>query len=297
MSGPDANPTGLATRQPTPRSGDFIARLLGAAGETVRPRLAPLFDPAPPRLRGDGPAEAGDVTPVAAVEPDRYGERHDAAVPVATSQPGPVAYSARPDPTPLAHEVRAPSTVEEPGAAGTPSSVPPAPPRLMRDEHPGTDAAPPVPVPPTASTPPATPARPAVPLTAAGPPPQSPDIGRAADLVVPASLPTRHLVRPAPSHPQPSDSSRTTATEPVDAPSVPARPTASQHHSTEGAFQALPPAPVPRRQRVPERTVHITIDRLEVRTQPAPAARPRPPERRPAMSLEEHLRRREGRRA
>lgn len=309
MNGHPSDHAAVPPRLPA-GGGDFIGRLLGAAGEAVRPRLAPLYDPAPPRLRSDdlgGSADAA-VTVVASIE-DGARDKESGAAPPEASKSRPLA-AAEPSVAPATHRVLSPSAVEARPAAGSAppplsaavaagSYVPAPASRLARDEHPEWDTVSSASAPPPAPAPLAPPAGPAMLVTAAGPPRRLPGDEPEPPLGIPVTLPTRHLVRPAPPQPPPRGGQ---PAEPTPGAGGTARRAAipDDHRTTGTGFEArsaIPvPPPSPRRQRAPERTVHITIDRLEVRAPATPAAPPRKPARQPAMSLEEHLRQRGGRR-
>jgi hypothetical protein len=291
---------------------DFIGRLLGqpaALGESVRPRSAALFDPTRPQLGGSRPPAVGKTFAEA-------GSRPSGLVGSAIGESGRGGSRASVRPEPSIHGMAAqdrgqdvwndaanPSPSGEIGARAadarfteptSPAAIAPAP-----DTSAGHLVTPAVQAISTEPGPPGErgvaggpglrggPGRAGAPGPAGESGPPGPP-GR------PATLPRLAVERTGTEQRTESTSpSRLTRPEP-DA-SYPVRSQLVPHRQDPNQGNGLPPA---RRASPMERTVQITIDRLEVRAQPAPAAAPRRQgqgsARRPAMSLDEYLRKRSG---
>lgn len=275
---------------------DFVGRLLGAPGPRLRPQLPTLFDPGATRLRT--PEDLFTATE----------EETEPALPYEAPHPAPHVLAPAgtpPQPLPLAP----PEGTEDPGgspvrdpSAASRRAAPPgghAPQARCTEVGAGRPA-------PTAAEPSA--------LPTAGP---APAAGGTSDVRAPGAVRPAPPASPVPGAPavdsgaqlppEGASSARPAdAPEPVQpsasppAPAYPVRATAPpghQGHSVRPVRTTLtggPPRPAARpyeaSAEAAEPVVRITIDRLEVRAAPQPAAPARTPRRQPQLGLDEYLR-------
>lgn len=247
---------------------DFVGGLLGRLQpiQAIRPRSFSLYDPMRPRLRDPevDPEPAPELPPPAAPLGSRVEARHPDERESRADSPSSVEHSPRPGPAPVPALGRQPDP-RPPRAPVRSPAEPAVANRPPSGSHPVTPANRPSPLPVDGLPGERGPEGPAGPRGLSGPPGSPAEQGETP--AAPERITSRH------------DEPRS----------------ALQPQATERRTDVVSPWTA-RRARQQERTVEITIDRLEVRAQPAPATpQHRGADRKPALNLDDYLRQRDQR--